>query len=595
MKFKYVKKRKYHRNEINPDEIFLDSSNLPEFDTSQLEGRIEKAIPKSSLVFLGIFFLMAGGLYMIKLTDLQVVKGEDFRNLAENNRFQHIPLFAQRGVIFDKNNVPLVWNTPFAPLNKNGEVFTTNKESSHEPFSREEEYSQRTYIDKDGFAHILGYIRYPLRDSAGYYIDDEFEGKDGVELVYDQILGGANGLKIIETNALSEVQYKSSVRPLRDGQNIILTIDSRIQEKFFQTIGKLVRQVGFNAGAGVIMDIKTGALLSLVSYPEYNSNILSEGKDAEKISSYVENKSDPFLNRAVSGLYTPGSIVKPFIAISALNEGVIEPKTKILSTGSISIQHPYFPDKKSVFTDWKPHGWVTMREALAVSSNIYFYQVAGGFEGQKGVGIEKIEAYMKLFGLGKETGIDLPGELVGVIPTPQWKEKIFNDEWRIGDTYNTAIGQYGFQITPLQAVRAVAALGSGGYLVEPYLIASTYENNEEGRVVWKHKKKGGNIRYVKNDHFDVVTEGMRQAVLAGTAKGLNISAVSIAAKTGTAEVGVEKEFVNSWIIGFFPYENPQYAFSVVMEKGPPKNLIGALYVMRQLFDWMATETPEYLE
>ena len=156
--------------------------------------------------------------------------------------------------------------------------------------------------------------------------------------------------------------------------------------------------------------------------------------------------------------------------MGALTEGVIDPYKKILSTGSISIPNPYFPDQKTVFKDWKAHGWTDMREAIAVSSDVYFYEIGGGFESQKGLGIVNIEKYAQLFGIGQKTGIDLPDEKGGIIPGPEWKIKNFKGEpWRIGDTYNTVIGQYGFQVTPLEMVRAISAIANYGTLVTPAL------------------------------------------------------------------------------------------------------------------------------
>mgnify|MGYP001576812491 FL=1 len=189
---------------------------------------------------------------------------------------------------------------------------------------------------------------------------------------------------------------------------------------------------------------------------------------------------------------------------------------------------------------------------------------------------------MRSFGFVEETGITLSQEERGVIPTPEWKKETFDgEEWRIGDTYNTSIGQYGYQVTPLQMARGVASVANGGILLRPQLLL------------------GGKIEAQSLDiapqYFDIVKEGMRLAVTEGTAQGLSMPQVKIAGKTGTAELGALKQFVNSWVVGFFPYENPRYVFTIVMERGPAKNLIGATYVMRQLLDWMILNTPEYLK
>ena len=376
---------------------------------------------------------------------------------------------------------------------------------------------------------------------------------------------------------------ESVIERPQDGKNLSLSIDARIQEKMYEEIYKLAHRVGFQGGAGVIMNIHDGTLLAATSYPEYSSAVMSKGEDTKQISSLLSDKQNPFLNRVTLGLYTPGSIVKPFVAMGALAEGIISPSKQILSTGSISLPNPFFPGKFSVFRDWKAHGWVDMRKALAVSSDVYFYAVGGGFEDQQGLGISNIEKYMRIFGFGKSTGIDIGNEAVGTIPNPEWKKENFDgDIWRIGDTYNTSIGQYGFQVTPIQAVKATASLANEGMLIEPSIILDR-QNIQKGEV----------LPFENNSWFKIINEGMRQTVLEGTARGLNIAGLEVAGKTGTAELGALKQFVNSWVIGFFPYKDPQYAFVIMMEKGPHDNLIGATYVGNQVLNWMVAHTPEY--
>ena len=185
----------------------------------------------------------------------------------------------------------------------------------------------------------------------------------------------------------------------------------------------------------------------------------------------MEDEGKRFLEGALDGLYMPGSIVKPFIASAALTEKIITPEKSILSIGSISIPNPYNPDKESVFKDWKAHGYVNMREAIAVSSDVYFYEIGGGFGDQPGLGIARIKQYLELFGFGKADDNNFLLDVKGTIPDPAWKAQVFDGEpWRIGDTYNTSIGQYGMQVTPMQALRATAAIANGGFLVDPTLL-----------------------------------------------------------------------------------------------------------------------------
>lgn len=569
-------KKKRAPRTIYPDEIFLDARNLPEFDTFQFEGRIVAPLPSKTLVFLGLAFAAVTLIFIFQLWTLEVKNGEQYSTLSETNRLHNTFLFPERGMIRDVNGINLAWSTAATVLALPNLASATT--------SAEHTVSKRAYTEIPGLAHILGYIGYPEKDSTGNYYQEETVGKAGVEEYYNELLRGENGVTITETNALGKTVSESVVQPPVDGETMPLTIDSRVQAKLYSLMESLSTERGFQGGAGIILSVDDGSILTLTSFPEFSSSIITEGEDHKTINRYRTAAQKPFLNRAISGLYTPGSIVKPFVALGALNEHIIDPKKEILSTGSISLPNPYSPDKKSVFTDWKAHGLVDMRHALAVSSNVYFYEVGGGFENQPGLGITRLEKYFRLFGLGEATGIDLNGEESGTIPNPGWKEENFVDgEWRIGDTYNTSIGQYGVQVTPLQMARGIAAIANNGFLVTPYVQKDVTDAPIKIAVP------------IDQSMFAVVHEGMREAVVSGTAKGLNIPQVEIAAKTGTAELGTIKASVNSWVVGFFPYEKPRYAFAVVMEKGRRENTIGALYVMRQLFDWMSIHTPEYLK
>jgi len=550
---------------VEPDEIFLDSKNLQNFDRQQFEGRIERPIPKKTILLLGILFLFFIGIFGIRLVYLQIQKGEMYFKRSQNNMLEKVLIFTDRGIIYDRNKVELTWNK------KTGEE--TNGTS----------IPTRSYLSP-GFSHLLGYVSYPTMDKTGNYWQGEFIGKDGLEKEYDDVLKGENGAKIIETDALGKIYSENIVNIPKSGANLITTIDSRIQGELFNLIKNISANRTFTGGSGVIMDAQNGEIITTTSFPEYNSEILSLGKDVGTINNYLTDKRKVFLDRDISGLYTPGSIVKPFFALAALAEGVIDPYKKILSTGSISIPNPYFPDQKTVFKDWQANGWTNMMEALAVSSDVYFYEIGGGFENQKGLGITNLGKYAKLFGFGDKTGVDLPDEKAGTIPNPDWKMLNFKgDPWRIGDTYHTAIGQYGFQVTPMEMARAVAAMANGGTMLTPHLILGDIEKPNQKTLL--NLNKG---------YFDTVHEGMRLAVTAGTVSTLNVPYVQVAAKSGTAQIGVAKNKVNSWVIGFFPYENPKYAFAIMMEAGPSATGSGAATaIMRQLLDWMSVNTPEY--
>lgn len=565
MKF-HINHKRIKRN-IDPDEIFLDSKNLPEFNTQQFEGRLERPIPKSNIVLLSSFFLFVAFIFIFKISILQIVEGEAYFKKSENNTLIKVPIFANRGVIYDRNKSILVSNVwPVDDLNKF-------------------EAPDRVYTNDRGFGLLLGYVSVPSVDSSGNYWQSEFIGKDGIEKYYNNRLTGENGVRITEKDVSGKVQSENIVAPPKDGEDLVLSVDMGVQNKMYESIVSMANNVGFTGGAGGIMDLQTGELLSLTSYPEYNSNIISKGQDKEIINGYLKDKRKVFLNRSIAGLYSPGSIVKPFIGYGALKEEVISPFKNILSNGSISIPNPYFPEKKSIFKDHGSFGYVDMRKAIAVSSDVYFYEIGGGYQDQKGLGIANIDKYIDLFGIASKTGIDLPGEKSGVMPTPEWKAKVFKgDPWRLGDTYNTSIGQYGFQVTLVQMLKAVSGIANFGTIPTPHLLLDD-KNFKDKKVVID----------VDESYMQVIHEGMRKAVTEGTATSLNLANVKVAAKSGTAQVGLGNTNTNSWIIGFFPYDKPKYAFAVLMERGPKSASGNATKVASEVIDYISVYKSEYLK
>ncbi len=553
-------KKSYKHFELNPDEILLDVHNLPAFNTQQFEGRMERAIPKRSLTTLfGVMVFVALG-FAVRLGYLQLVRTNYYQTKSEQNSLDHIPVFADRGVIYDRNGVELAWNSV------GNETVPTFRE----------------YTPTEGFASIIGYVSYPAKDKKGILWQDRSIGKDGVEKEFDIALAGQNGTRLIETNVEGDILPGSLIEEPIQGANISLAIDARVQETLFAGMKALAESSGYVGGAGAVMDIHTGELIAITSFPEYSQSVMSLGKDATLIREYMQDEGKPFLNRMTEGVYTPGSIVKPFLSLAALKEGVIDPYKTIFSSGELRVPNPYNPGQYTIFKDNDAHGAVDMRHALAVSSNVYFYQISGGFGSQPGLGIANIEKYIRLFGIGEKTGVDISSEQVGSIPSVEWKAKRFpGDPWRIGDTYNTSIGQYGFQVTPIQMLRAVAGIASRGTLVTP-----TIQKRIDGKAV-------NTVELPFNDaQYTVVHEGMRLVATEGTGGALLNQSVSVAAKTGTAQIK-QNTRVNSWAIGFFPVEKPRYAFTVLMENGP-KVSSGAAHAMKPVITFFA-EHPELLQ
>lgn len=562
---KFKRKIRRQTKDLNPEDIFLDSTNLPGFAEHRFEGRIEKPIGHSTFIVMQGLLVIVGLLFFTKLWNLQIMKGAAFTKISENNRLSNTLIFANRGIIYDRNNLKLATNAV------KGDTA---------------EFASRVYAPMDGLAHVVGYLKYPSKDSSGFYYNEAYVGQAGVEKIYNDQLSGKNGLKITETDARGKVSSESVIQKPEDGQDLNLSLDARVTEELALAMRHIADSRGFTGGAGVIMDVRTGEIIALSSFPQYDQNLVTNGVDKVAIATQFNSKDKPFLDRAVSGLYTPGSIVKPIMGLAALHEGVITADKKILSTGSISVPNPYDKTKPSVFKDWRAQGWVNLKDALAVSSDVYFYEVGGGFGDQKGIGINAIDRYYEMFGLTEKTNIDLPGENSGVIPSPEWKKENFNgDPWRLGDTYITSIGQYGTQVTTLEAVRWTAAIANGGDLLVPSVI---YGGKQMPGKIFRHID-------LPMSEWQTVREGMLQGVQTGIVSALKTPAVRIAAKTGTAELGITKQLVNSWSTGFFPYDNPRYAFAVIMEKGDRNNTVGATYVMQELINWMIINAPEYFK
>ncbi len=568
------KRQRHNRGEIFPEEILADSRNIPHFDTDQFEGRLERPISTANLFILGGITALILALFAGRALFLQIFEGTVYAAEAVDNTLHSTPLFATRGLIYDRNGIELAWNVPG---------------SAGDP-----DVPQREYATSTGLSQTLGYIQYPSKDSSGFYYQEDFTGEDGAEKYFNNVLQGENGLRLVEVDARGALQSQNVVRPAIAGQNVTLSIDSRVQNDLYRNIEAVATAHGFQGGSGIIMNVHTGEVIAMTSYPEYDSQIMTDKTDASAIDSFLNDPQNPFLDRAIDGLYAPGSTVKPYVAMGALNEHVIDPLTKILSTGSISIPNPYDPSQSSVFHDWRPQGWVDMEDALSVSSDVYFYEVGGGYQNQKGLGITKLDQYFSLFGFGQAIDDSFFSGAAGLVPSPTWKAATFPDDstWRIGDTYHTAIGQYGFQVSPVQMVRAVAAIANGGDLLNPTILklGTAPIGVDTAPTVLR------NVDLPAAD-FRIVREGLRQGVDSsnGTDGALNVPYVDIAAKSGTAELGTTKLTDNAWITGFWPYNNPEYAFAVVMERGPIANEIGGAAVMRYTLDWMNANTPEYFK
>lgn len=549
-------RRRRRDPEVAPEEIFLDVSNAPDFDRARFEGRLEKALAYHTYVALALVLSAAIGVLFFRTSYLQLVRGGTFAAQSAHNSLESIALFAPRGVITDRKGVVLAENVdrPGGGVGRNYPLPEVGQ--------------------------IIGYVSYPKKDKSGNYYDTNEKGVAGLEAQYNDLLSGENGQILIEKDAVGDVHSSGVVVPAKQGEPLKLALDATVERDLATAISSIAREKGFIAGGGVVMDVRTGEVVGIVSYPSYDPNVMSNGTPTDVIEGYNRSSGHPFLDHAVQGIYTPGSIVKPFVAAGALTDGLITPTTVIDDTGRLILPDPYHPGKNFIYTGWKALGLVSVERAIAWSSDVFFYTVGGGFQNQKGLGIDRLDYWYRQFGFGVLTGIDLPNEAEGLIPTPEWKKATLKEPWYLGDTYFTAIGQYSTQVTPIQAARAAAAVANGGKLLTPQM--RTGQQPVSVPVA------------ASPAMLAVVRSGMRQAVTSALAQALNLPYVSVAAKTGTAQTGTRNQYDNSWVVGFFPYENPQYAFAVVLERGPEGQGEQSVNVMRSFFDLLHAHQSPYV-
>jgi penicillin-binding protein 2 len=567
------KLQKRYRSDVSVEEVLLDASNISAFNRERMEGKRELRINNRSLLLVWWMFLVIAVVFLYQVIQLQVVEGATYRAIAENNQIDQSVIIAERGVVTDRRGEPMVWN----------EVDDTG----------EYDFPIRAYTDRAGLGQVLGYVSYPKRDSSGVFFRTEYLGRSGVESAFDAELKGSNGSAIIEVDAFATIVSEFAIKEQVSGGQLQLSIDAELSEIMYNIIATSTEQAGFRSGAGAIMNIHTGELIALTSFPSYDPEVMADGDDVALIEQYNNDDRLPFLNKVIGGAYTPGSIVKPFVAYAALEEGIVTENTRMFSNGTLRIPNIYNPSNPSFFNDWRAHGEMTVQEAIAYSSNVYFYIIGGGLPANAapqagldsalpGLGITKMAEYYRLFGMGQATGINIAQEQIGVVPDPAWKTEVFDDDWRLGDTYFTSIGQFGFLTTPIQMLRSFAALANGGYLVTPHVMSGQQSEKIDLDL--------------NSNSLRIVHEGMRKTVNfpGGTARAFERNDVAIAAKSGTAEIGTGNAYVNSWAAGFWPYEDPEYAFILMMDRAPRSNALGATRIMGDVVEWMSVNRPEYL-
>ncbi|EKD46195.1 MAG: hypothetical protein ACD_68C00108G0001, partial [uncultured bacterium] len=515
----------------------------------------------------------------IRLFYLQIGQNLTYSGLAESNRVRREVSPAPRGIIYDRFGEILVRNVPNFNLQiipfdvprdeaKRAEVFNLLAEKtvtnisditmayektdplSHQPviiktgiereqalsweaaiqeisFAQIDKTPIREYQDAELLSHLLGYLgkltqaeyQQKVKEQQEYMFNDTI-GKTGLEQVYEDYLRGTNSVKYVEVDALGREKAEIARREGQAGKDIVLSIDFALQKKSNEVLKKMLEKNQNQKGVVVAINPQNGELLSIISLPSYDNNNFAKGIDQAEYSRLLNDQNQPLLNRAIQGLYPPGSTIKPVVATAALAENIVSPSTTIVDRGVISVPNMYNPSIVYNFVGWNRAGLgpVNVISAIAKSSDIYFYTVSGGFGEIKGLGQEKLAEYYRRFGMGELSGIDLPGEEAGLVPTPEWKEKTKNESWYQGDTYHIGIGQGDLLVTPLQIGNWTATIANGGTRYTPHLLKKIIDSEDASKLEDKEFPKIYNVAEL--DKINIARQGMRETVVSGSGVAL---------------------------------------------------------------------------
>lgn len=575
--------------------------------------------PVSSLALWALRMIVIAlmSLLVARLVQLQVVEGAKFRQMAETNALRKEVISPARGLIYDRYGQPLALNQPYyqvaivpgdLPPGREQEVVSTvsrlagipqevilarlrEVEGRQNPFVpvvvaeglareaalalRELQHdlpgvqvtvsSLRYYPLGEVMAHILGHVApiYPEElaqlEGQGYHLHDLL-GKAGVELVYENVLRGQAGQRLIQVDAFGHFKdLVAAVDPV-PGSSIVLTIDATLQVQ----VARALKSSSKGVAAAAVMDVERGELLALVSLPSFDPNSLVLPAGAQEADRLLRDPHKPLLNHLLGEVFAPGSIFKPLVAAAALQEGIIRPATTYVSHGYIAISHPYDPRVVQVLRDWGHLGRLDLPRALAMASHVYFYYVAGGDseDGLGGLGAERLARYAKAFGLGSLTGIDLPGEATGLVPDPTWKEKALKDTWKAIDTYSLGAGNGYLRITPLQMLVATAAIANGGTILKPHVLLRVIDM--QGEIVRQEGREVLGKVPISPENLRIVREAMALAVKEGVAKEAQVPGLEVA---GLATVDGPGEVGHGWFVGFAPAHDPKVAVVVFLQEG----------------------------
>lgn len=610
-------------------------------ESSLQEREREGRLFTSRVLFAGTLVVMAIGVLIFRLVHLQVDSYAHFSTLSQDNRVKIEPLPPTRGLIYDAKGVLLAENHPSFSLElipeKVSDMDATIEalgaivridDKDRERFERmrrqrrqfegvplrtnlTEREVARIVVDNHRFpgativarlrreyplgletAHVLGYVgRINLKElkriDASQYAGTDYIGKNGIERSFEKVLHGRVGLQRVEVNATGRVQRVLESQPPAPGKDLFLHLDIRLQRDAATVLGE-------RRGAVAAIDPRTGGVLALVSQPSFDPNLFVDGISVADYAALRDSLDKPLFNRTLRGQYPPGSTIKPFIGLGGLETGVI-------STASTKYCPGYYqlPGHSHKYRDWKRwgHGSVRLEKAIVESCDVYFYDLAHD------MGIDRVHEFLSGFGFGKRTGIDVYGELGGLLPSREWKQRVRNQAWFPGETLIVGIGQGTFLATPLQLAAATAALANGGRYITPRVVRAVRAPGESAELLPTGSRELGlsrrNVQAVIDAMVQVV-EGPR-----GTARRIRTDAYRIAGKTGTAQVFSvgQKERYNedeveerkrdhALFVAFAPVDEPKIAVAVIIENGGHGGSVAAPVARAVMDSYLLGISPE---
>ena len=559
---------------------------------------------------------------------LQIYDGEHYARLAEGNRIRIIPTMAPRGTFFDRNGELLVQNRPgFAvsimpvmtkidpvvisrlsellkvpveEINKKIESHTgfdpirikadvtpdivtiIEEQKNNYPGVIIEVQPIRDYMNKEEAAHTYGYVseindvELEKKKAEGYKSGDII-GKFGLEKIYDKELRGENGGQQVEVDVTGKPVQIIGNKPPIPGDDLYLTIDKHLQTAAEKAVDEQLKLIHANAAAVVAMNPQTGEILAMVSRPAFDPNLFAHGISSKDWNKLNNNPYHPMDNKAITGEYPPGSTFKIITGTAALTEGVVTPSELIMDSG-----HHWIIPKGNA--EGEALGLINFQQAMAHSDNVYFYEMGNR------LGIDRLEKYARMFGLGKTTGIDLPYESDGLVANRRYKEKNFEDgDWYLSETFDAAIGQGFNLVTPLQAAMVMGEIAADGKRYRPHLVKRIVA--PDGSTVKEFQPELLSTLDVRADVISLVQAGLHDVTKYGTAAGIFRGfPIEIAGKTGTAENSHGRD--HGWFVAYGPFANPDIVVAVIVEQGGFGSQSAVPIGRKVLEAWFGLDKPE---